>query len=354
MDKPEVSLKSADKMESPSPGFRMIDVGEKSVTRRRAIASGAIVMSAETLKRIIAKTLPKGDVLALAEVAGIVAAKKTPELLPLCHSLNLDSVRVMLTPQRGSDTNPEARVVATAEVICHAKTGAEMEALVAVNAALLCIYDLTKAIDSGLRLEAIQLDYKEGGKSGVFDRKGIHRGELAAKMAVPVEASLRANLSGLRAAVLTTSDRCANGLAQDRTGPTIVSFLRERGAEVVDSKIVADEPQDIRKAVEYWARELGLDLIITTGGTGLSPRDQTPDALQILFEKRLTGFGESLRQRGAEKNGMSWLSRADAGQVGNAFVFMLPGSSGAVSDALEILDAGLPHLFHVRRGGKHG
>lgn len=355
MDKREVSLKSAVNSEISAAHFRMIDVGEKAITRRRAIASGSIVMSAETLNRIVEKTLPKGDVLALAEVAGVMAAKKTPELLPLCHPLNLDSVRVVLVPENVASSPSEGRVTATAEVVCHAKTGAEMEALMAVNAALLCVYDLTKALDSTLRLETIQLDYKEGGKSGVFDRKNAHRGEpTLAKEPIVEQAGSVSSLNGVRAAVLTTSDRCSAGEAEDKTGPRIVAFLRERGAERVEAKVVPDDPAVIRRTVEHWARELSVDLVITTGGTGMSPRDQTPDALLPLFERRLAGFGERLRQRGAEKNGMAWLSRADAGQIARALVFMIPGSQGAVSDALEILDEWLPHLFHVRGGGRHG
>lgn len=344
MDKHEHFQKSVD-----DTRFRMIDVGEKAVTRRRAIASGSISMSRQTVEMILAGALPKGDVLALAEVAGILGAKKTPELLPLCHPLELDSVKMKIEP-----VVAENRVKVSSEVICHAKTGAEMEALMAVNSALLCIYDLTKGVDSALKLEAIELDYKEGGKSGVFDRTRSaqpNKSEQSTSVAPLVTPQY---LAGLRTAVLTVSDRCSKGQAEDKTGPEIVRFLRARGAETVEHKCIADEAQPIANAVSSWAREYGFDLIITTGGTGLSTRDVTPDALLPLMTRRMNGFGERLRHLGSTKNAMSWLSRAEAGQIAKALVFMLPGSTGAVSDSIQIFDELLPHALQVKAGGHHG
>ena len=142
--------------------FRMIDVGQKTETRRRAVAQGRIRMAPESLKRVRDKTIPKGDVLALAEVAGILAAKKTADLIPLCHPLMISKVSVDLEPE-GDDA-----IIIEATVSLTGKTGVEMEALTAVSIAALTVYDMVKAADRGMRIEDIRLVHKAGGKSGEF------------------------------------------------------------------------------------------------------------------------------------------------------------------------------------------
>ncbi|HEU5099376.1 MAG TPA: cyclic pyranopterin monophosphate synthase MoaC [Roseiflexaceae bacterium] len=140
---------------------RMVDVGEKEATRREAVARGAVLMRPETLRLIVAGGLPKGDVLAVARVAGIMAAKRAPDLIPLCHPLLLTHVAVELQPAAdGTGVLIEATVRTTG------KTGVEMEALTAVSAAALTIYDMCKAVDRGMRIGDIRLAQKRGGKSG--------------------------------------------------------------------------------------------------------------------------------------------------------------------------------------------
>ena len=144
---------------------QMVDVGEKSVTRRICIARGEVRMAAETLAHIVEGSVPKGDVLATARIAGIQAAKRTDEWIPLCHSLPLDSVEIELAAD-----SERSRVTIEARVLAHARTGVEMEALVAVSAAGLAIYDMCKAIDRGMTIEAVRLESKSGGKSGEWMR----------------------------------------------------------------------------------------------------------------------------------------------------------------------------------------
>lgn len=143
---------------------RMVDVGDKPVTTRTARASGRVRMQPETLARIRGRELAKGDVLEVARLAGILACKRTDELIPLCHSLPLDGV----TLQFGFPD--DATVAITAEARVTAKTGVEMEALVAVSVAALTIYDMCKAIDRGMVIEQIQLEEKSGGRSGHYQR----------------------------------------------------------------------------------------------------------------------------------------------------------------------------------------
>lgn len=143
---------------------RMIDVGAKPVTARRATAGGRIVMTPEAAAAIRDGTVVKGDVLAAARIAGIMAAKRTAHLIPLCHPLPLTSVTVDLTVD-------DEGVTATATCTTDARTGVEMEALTAVSVALLTIYDMAKAIDKGMIIEQIELLAKTGGRSGTWTRR---------------------------------------------------------------------------------------------------------------------------------------------------------------------------------------
>ena len=146
---------------------RMVDVGEKQVTERVCVARGEVRMAAETLRRIADGEIPKGDVLATARLAGIQACKRTDEWIPLAHPVPVDSVDLELRPDL-----PAERVRIEAKVRAHARTGVEMEALVAVAAAGLTIYDMCKAVDRAMTVEAIRLVSKSGGKSGPWRRPG--------------------------------------------------------------------------------------------------------------------------------------------------------------------------------------
>jgi cyclic pyranopterin phosphate synthase len=143
----------------------MVDVSAKAITARVAVAEGAVRMRAETLARIVDGTMPKGDVLATARIAGIMAAKQTPILVPLCHPLPLSSVEVDLVPDAGG-----RGIGVRARVGVEGRTGVEMEALTAVAAAALTIYDMCKAVDRGMTIEGVRLVEKRGGRSGVWKR----------------------------------------------------------------------------------------------------------------------------------------------------------------------------------------
>jgi cyclic pyranopterin phosphate synthase len=145
----------------------MVGVGDKAVTRRVCVARAEVRMEPETLARIAAGTVAKGDVLATARIAAIQAAKRTGDWIPLCHPLALDGVEVELLPDA-----PGSRVAIEVRVEAHARTGVEMEALVAAAAAALTIYDMCKAVDRGMSVERVRLVSKSGGKSGVWTREG--------------------------------------------------------------------------------------------------------------------------------------------------------------------------------------
>ena len=145
---------------------RMVDVGDKAATRRRAVASGRILMQADTLTHIAAGTHKKGDVLAVARVAGIMAAKRTPDLIPLCHPIQLTKVEIELVLENDP---PAVHCRGTAETL--GQTGVEIEALNAVQVALLTVYDMCKAVDRGMRITDVGLDAKSGGRSGRWVRE---------------------------------------------------------------------------------------------------------------------------------------------------------------------------------------
>lgn len=319
--------------------FKMIDVGEKIPSWRRAVAKGRITMAPATVERIRHRQMPKGDVLALAEVAGIMAAKNTAQILPLCHPLLIESVRI-------NTECLEDFIQVSCEVIMMGKTGVEMEALCGVNAALLCIYDLTKGIDPVLSLSQIYLDLKEGGRSGRWTHPA-HSGEN-----VSVKGTEN-KLEGVDAAVITISDRTSRGESVNVSGPTLLRELESRGAHVRSTKLVSDEINEIQKAV-LQCKEAGAQLIITTGGTGLGPRDVTPEAMRGLWTKTIPGFGEILRSRGAIYTEKSYLSRSEAGLIGETLVVLLPGSPKACKEAIEILEKILQHGLQIARGKNHG
>ncbi|MFO7839935.1 MAG: cyclic pyranopterin monophosphate synthase MoaC [Desulfosalsimonadaceae bacterium] len=147
---------------------RMVDVGEKPFSRRKAVARGRVYMRRETYERIVNQSIAKGNVLEAARIAGIMAGKKTPDFIPLCHPLQIQQIRLDFTPESGGAEGPCILIQAAARV--YAQTGVEMEALTAVSVAALTIYDMCKSVDREMMISGICLMEKSGGKSGVYTR----------------------------------------------------------------------------------------------------------------------------------------------------------------------------------------
>jgi molybdenum cofactor biosynthesis protein MoaC len=317
----------------------MIDIGDKAPTFRRAVASGNLRITPQVAARISAGTVPKGDVLALAEIAGVQAAKKTADWLPLCHPLLID--KVIVQARLGADGES---VEARAEVSGTGKTGFEMEAMTAVGAALLCAYDLLKGLEPALTLTGIRLLEKEGGKSGHW------RHPDAGEAPRPAPEPLRE----VRCAVLTVSDRVSRGIAEDVSGPVLAEALRGLGAAIARTGCVADDRAAIEAALRELAADPAVDLAVLTGGTGLGPRDVTPEAVAAVCDRMVPGLGECLRAEGSRHTPFSWLSRSVAGLAGRQLIVALPGSPKAVREGVAALGRLLPHALHVLRGGDHG
>lgn len=155
----------------------MVDVSDKSTTQRVAIASGVLRILPDTLTRIQSGKIAKGDVLTVADVAAVMAAKRTSDLIPMCHSLPLTGVEVSFDEILQQDSSGCVGLAVSVKVKCVGQTGVEMEAMSAVSVALLTVYDMCKAIDKGMRIEYVQLDEKHGGKSGVWLRSETNKQE---------------------------------------------------------------------------------------------------------------------------------------------------------------------------------
>jgi cyclic pyranopterin monophosphate synthase len=298
---------------------RMVDVGGKAVTARSATASGRFVTTAEVIALVKADGMPKADVLATTRIAAIQGAKKTSELIPLCHPIFLSSVSVDFV--LGVD---DIMVTATAKTT--GQTGVEMEALTAVAIAGLTLHDMVKAVDAGATMTDVRVIEKTGGKSDTVT--------VAPNTAI----------------VLVSSTRSAAGTQDDTTGPRIAAWLDERHYST-QTEVVADA--DIRTALAA-AVAAHPAVIITTGGTGASPTDRTPEATAAVLDRELPGVAEAIRALGMTKSPTAALSRGLAGIAGGTVVVNLPGSPGGVKDGLAVLDELLPHLVaQVAGGGAH-
>lgn len=298
---------------------RMVDVGDKAVTKRTAVATGRFTTTPEVMALIRADGLPKADVLATARIAGIQGAKRTSELIPLCHPLPLSSVNVDF--ELGDD-----HIVITATARTTGQTGVEMEALTAVAVAGLTLHDMTKAVDPGSVLGDIRVASKSGGTS-------------------------RTAVRPRTAAVLVASTSSAAGTREDTTGPVIERWLLEHGFAVDGVSVIADA--DVAEALAGIVTDAPA-LVITTGGTGMTPTDRTPEATRPLLTRELPGVAEAIRARGLQATPTAALSRGLAGAAGDTIIVNLPGSPGGVKDGLAVLDELLEHLIaQITGDGRH-
>jgi molybdenum cofactor synthesis domain-containing protein len=268
---------------------------------------------------------------------------KYVKLLPLCHPLMLDFVEVRCVPV------PERQVIRVyCEVASEARTGVEMEALAGVNAALLSVYDLSKPVEPALSLGGIRLLFKEGGKKGLW----LHPDGMNEEEQTHYRPKALPRLDGWRSVVLTLSDRASHGDYVDQSGPLLADALQRLGADVVTTDVLPDDI-DVLTARLHDLAEAGIDLVLTTGGTGLGPRDITPEALAQVATRRVPGLAEMFRSESRHHTPLAWLSRADAVLVKQMLVIGLPGSPRAVAQGLSILAPVLAHARAMIDGGSH-
>jgi len=302
----------------------MIDVSPKFHTLRYALAEGFLFGRPEALKRVFDKTVPKGDVIEVARAAGILAAKKCSDLIVFCHPIPLDWVEVHL------EEHPKG-IRVTAEVRSVWKTGVEVEAVTAVTGALLNAYDMLKPLDDSLSFGEIKVLKKKGGKSDFAGRQE----------------------ETIKAAVLVISDSTFAGSRQDGSGLLIKDFLEKQSIKVAVYDILPDEKTQVSGRLKSLADGGQVQLIFTTGGTGLGPRDVTPEATEEILDKNISGISEAVRRHGKDRTPFAMLSRGAAGIRKNCLIINLPGSSKGALESLQALFPGLLHAYPMLQGKGH-
>ncbi|MDP5229182.1 MAG: bifunctional molybdenum cofactor biosynthesis protein MoaC/MoaB [Cellulophaga sp.] len=302
----------------------MVDITHKSNTLRTATAQAIVKVSRqETVNAILNNTVPKGDVFAMSKAAGLLGVKKTPDLLPDCHPLPIEFTGIDYEID-GLDI----KVLVTVKTIY--KTGVEVEAMHGASVVALNMYDMLKPIDKGIELFHIKLVEKKGGKSSFQDK-------------------FRRDLN---AVVIVCSDSISAGKKEDRAGKAVMAKLQECEVAVQDYIIIPDEASIIQEKAKYYQAN-GADLIIYTGGTGLSGRDVTPEALKPLFDRNIPGIEEAIRKYGQDRMPYAMLSRSIAGTIKNTLVLALPGSTNGAKESMEAIFPSVLHVFRILKGARH-
>ena len=302
----------------------MVDITFKTFTLRKAIASATVKAShAATIEAVKNGTVPKGSVLEFARASALLAIKKTSDVIPDCHPLPVEFASINYDMD-------DLNINITVEVHTIYKTGVEVEAMHGASVAALVIYDMLKPIDKNVEIARIRLLEKQGGKSS--------------QAAIETE--------NLAAAVVVCSDSVSQGVKNDISGTLLVEALQKQGITDIDYSIVPDDISAIRQQIERFKNK-GCNLLLFTGGTGLSDRDVTPEAVQPFITKEIPGIMETARNYGQDRVKTSMLSRGIAGFSDDMLIITLPGSSGAVKEYVQALFPQVLHVFSVKKGEGH-
>ena len=302
----------------------MVDITTKSSTLRIASAEATVSVSKEkTIKAIQEGTVPKGDVFAASKAAGLLGIKKTAELLPDCHPMPIEYADVAYEID-----GLLIRISCTVKTIY--KTGVEVEAMHGASVVALNIYDMLKPIDKGVEIQNIKLISKKGGKSDFKDRFR----------------------DAFEAAVIVCSDTISKGVKVDKAGKAIIESLEKHKVTIKDYVVIPDEKERIKDLVLKYEKS-GCDLVILTGGTGLSHRDVTPEALNDIIDRRIPGIEEAIRSYGQQRTPYAMLSRSVAGVINGTLVLALPGSTKGAKESMDAIFPFVLHLFGILKGARH-
>ena len=302
----------------------MFDVGAKPDSYRTARAQAVLNIKPNTAVMIRQGKSPKGDIVEAAKIAATSGAKKTSDLIPYCHPIPLDHIEVQVSVK-----SKAIEVDVTVKSIW--KTGVEMEALSGACIGALTIYDMLKPVDNSLFISSVRLVEKSGGMGGFATKQG----------------------NKIRAGVIVVSDSVSAGKRVDKSGKFIVKALKDKNIDVIKYKVIPDDSSAIEKLLMKYSDVFALNLIVTTGGTGLSHRDVTPEATRNVIEKEITGIAEGSRAYGQRRTPLSMLSRGVAGIRGTSLIINIPGSLRAVSESLDFLFPGVEHALKMIEGYGH-
>ncbi|MFC6266744.1 bifunctional molybdenum cofactor biosynthesis protein MoaC/MoaB [Frigoriflavimonas asaccharolytica] len=303
----------------------MVDITHKITTQRTATALAIVkVGNPATIQAIKDKTVPKGDVLEVARTAGLFAVKNTSNAIPDCHPLPIEFTAISY-----EILEMEIHIEITVKTIY--KTGVEVEAMHGASIVALTMYDMLKPIDKNVEISTVKLLHKKGGKSDFNDAKSLN----------------------LEVAVIVCSDSVSKGKKEDKAGKVITSKLNTLGLEVANYIIIPDELTEIQSAVNQFNKDK-IDLIILTGGTGLSNRDITPEAIIPMLDRRIPGIEEAIRSYGQNRTPYAMLSRSVVGFIGSTLVIALPGSTNGASESMDAIFPAVLHLFKILNGFNHG
>lgn len=301
----------------------MVDITYKVNTLRTAIAEATVkVSSQDTIDAIKNNQVPKGNVFEMAKTAGLLAVKNTSSVIPDCHPLPVEFTSIQYEID-----DLTIKIQMTVKTIY--KTGVEVEAMHGVSITALTMYDMLKPIDKQIEIGNIRLANKKGGKSS-FKEKGLSR---------------------LKASVIVCSDTISEGKKEDKAGKAIIRKLEESQVQISNYEIIPDEMELIRQKTIAYAED--NNLVIFTGGTGLSSRDVTPEALEPILQRRIPGIEEAIRSYGQDRMPYSMLSRSVAGTIGNCLVLALPGSTKGAQESMDAIFPHVLHIFKILRGHQH-
>lgn len=299
----------------------MRDIVYKSNTLRIANASAMLTMQPSSCEVVQNNTGPKKDILPTARAAAYLAVKNTPATIPLCHPLPIEDVTVEFEFGEGT-------IKVLIEVRTIYKTGCEVEAMHGASVAALTIYDMLKPIDKTVEISNIRLEKKSGGKTDF-------------KMQ---------STEGIKAAVIVCSDSISAGKKEDRAGKAIMERLESYGVDTPQYEVIPDVVETIQGRVKSH-HAAGIDLLIITGGTGLSPTDVTPEALEPLIEREIPGIMEAARKYGQDRTPYAMLSRGTSGLIGRMLVMAFPGSTKGAAESMDALFPEALHIFKVLEKG---
>tara|TARA_B100000131_G_scaffold322072_1_gene374792 strand:- start:2352 stop:3266 length:915 start_codon:yes stop_codon:yes gene_type:complete len=300
----------------------MIDISDKNTSLRESEALAIVKVSTlDTISIIKENKVPKGNLFEVSKTAGLLGIKNTHLLLPNCHPIPIENAKIEF-----EINDLEIKIFCKIKTIY--KTGVEVEAMHGASVVALNIYDMLKPIDENVEILSIKLISKKGGKS-----------------------DYKLNINNINASIIVCSDSVSLKKNIDKSGEKIIELLTNWKINILKKEIISDDKLLIQKTINDLISN--NNIIIITGGTGLSKRDVTPEAVIPLLHKRIPGIEEKIRSYGQQKTHFSMLSRSVAGLIDECLILCLPGSVKGVEDSILSIFPWVLHSFEILKNIPH-